>query len=36
MARRFVDLSIALEEGVPSDPPGMEPRPAALNSAKSR
>jgi kynurenine formamidase len=26
MARRFVDLSIALEEGVPSDPPGMEPR----------
>src|SRR5512141_796740 len=26
MVRRFVDLSIALEEGVPSDPPGMEPR----------
>ena len=26
MARRFVDLSIALEEGVPSDPPGMEPK----------
>lgn len=26
MARRIVDLSIALEEGVPSDPPGMEPK----------
>ena len=26
MARRFVDLSITLEVGVPSDPPGMEPR----------
>ena len=26
MARRFVDLSIALEVGVHSDPPGMEPR----------
>ncbi|MGA0599068.1 cyclase family protein [Caulobacter sp. KR2-114] len=26
MARRFVDLSIALEVGVPSDPPGMEPK----------
>jgi len=25
MARRFVDLSIAVEMGVPSDPPGMEP-----------
>lgn len=24
--RRFVDLSITLEEGVPSDPPGMEPK----------
>ncbi|MCU1500403.1 MAG: hypothetical protein JWM47_4356, partial [Acidimicrobiales bacterium] len=26
MARRFVDLSIALEEGMHSDPPGMEPQ----------
>lgn len=24
--RRFVDLSVALENGVPSDPPGLEPR----------
>jgi kynurenine formamidase len=24
--RRFVDLSIALEAGIPSDPPGMEPK----------
>lgn len=26
MARRFVDLSIALEVGINSDPPGMEPK----------
>ena len=26
MVRRFVDLSITLEEGLPSDPPGMEPK----------
>lgn len=25
MARRFLDLSIAIEMGIPSDPPGMEP-----------
>lgn len=26
MARRFVDLSVALEVGIASDPPGMEPQ----------
>lgn len=26
MTRRFVDLSVTLEEGIASDPPGMEPR----------
>ena len=26
MARRFVDLSVTLEAGIASDPPGMEPK----------
>jgi kynurenine formamidase len=31
--RRFVDLSIAIEMGVPSDPPGMEPQIVYNNHA---
>jgi kynurenine formamidase len=35
MARRFVDLSIAVEMGVPSDPPGMEPVIEYINHKQS-
>ena len=35
MARRFVDLSIAIEVGVPSDPPGMEPKITYTTHAES-
>jgi kynurenine formamidase len=35
MARRYVDLSIAIENGIPSDPPGMEPQISYLRHADS-
>jgi kynurenine formamidase len=35
MPRRFVDLSIAIEVGVPSDPPGMEPKIEYYRHAES-